>query len=154
MALLLRPRVGAVASRRRAALPWLASVCLAGSAAALVIAFAVTDRVPQHDNAELRPVLRPIPGTSNVRQAGAPNSADARFAPVDSTAVPDGDVVAERMADAARTIVALDPDDASYLRQDGEDSHIGEPLDPDDESAMAASGDVSHIGDYLDQLDE
>ena len=69
-------------------------------------------------------------------------------------AVPDGNVVAEFIPDAARTTVALDPDDASYLREDGEGSHIGEPLDPDDESAMAASGDVSHIGDYLDQLHE
>ena len=129
-------------------------VCLAGFAAALVIAFAVTGRVPPQDNSESRPDFRAIPSTSNLRQAGAPNAADAGFAPIDSVALSDGDVVAERMADAARNMAALDPDDASYLREDSHGSHIGEPLDPNDESAMPAGGDVLHIGDYLDPLDE
>ena len=120
----------------------------------LAIAFAVAGRAPQDDNSESRPVFGQTPGTSNLRQDGAPDSADARFAPVDPVAVPDGGVVVDSMSDAAGTTVALDPDDASYLREDGDGSHIGQRLDPDDESAMAASGDVSHIGDYLDQLDE
>lgn len=151
MALPPRPRVAPLASRRRPHLPWLALVCLAGFAVALVTALAVTGRVPEQDNAESRPVVRAIPDTSNHGQAGAPDFADA---PVDPVAVPDGDVAAVRMADAPRTTVALDPDDISYLRDDAEVSHIGEPLDPNDEWAITASEDVSHLGDYLDPLAE
>lgn len=66
----------------------------------------------------------------------------------------DGDVAAARMADAAWTTMALDPDDTSYRRDDGDVSHIGEPVDPDDQWAIPASADVLHIGDYLDPLAE
>ena len=119
----------------------------------LVTAFAVTGR-EQQDNSELRPALRTVPATSNGRQASTADSAAPPFGRADPPVVSGRDLVAERMVDASGIAVPLDPDDASYLSDDGEGSHIGEPLDPDDDSAMPASDDVSHIGDYLDPLDE
>lgn len=151
MALAPRLWVAPLASRRRPYRPWPALVCLAGFAVALVTASAVTGCVAEQDNAESPPAVRAIPGTSNHGQSGAPDSADA---PVDPVTMADGDVAAARMADAAWTTMALDPDDTSYRRDDGDVSHIGEPVDPDDQWAIPASADVLHIGDYLDPLAE
>ena len=128
-------------------------VCLAALVVGIVTAFLVSGGVPPQDNAERSPVVRAIPDTSTGWQVGPVDSADPLFAPVGPATVPAGDVLAERVADARRTSVPLDPDDASYRRGDGVFSHVGEPLDPDDDSAMPSSGDVSHIGDYLDPSD-
>lgn len=132
--------------------PWFSLVCLVVLAAGIAAAFLISGRAPPHESYE-PPAVRAIPRTPPGRQAGAATAPDPLFAPVDPAAVPD-DVVAERVVDAGRTRVPLDPDDASYRREDGVASHIGEPLDPDDELAVRASGVVSHIGDYLDAMDE
>ena len=129
-------------------LAWLV-VCVAALTAGIVTAFLVSGRVHPLENLE-PPVVREAPGTSTRRQAGTADSADPLLAPVNPVAVPDGDVMAERVADVDRTTGPLDPDDVSYLREDGAGSHIDGALDPDDESAMHASRAVSNIGDHLD----
>ena len=144
----------AVASRQRPYPPWFAAVCLAALATGIVAAFLVALRVPPQDNAEPPAAVRAVPGTSTAWQASASDSTDPLPAPADPAAGPGGDVVAEQSTSAARTTVPLDPDDASFLREDGAGSHIGEPLDPDGGSSLSASGEVSHIGYPLHLSDD
>ena len=154
MALLPGLRATAAVEGKQRSLPRLSLLCLAALATGVVAAVAVSTRVPPGDKPESPPVVRANPATSITPQAGATDSAGPLVFRREATAVPENDLAARRVADAGRTTVALHPDDASYLREDSQGRHIGEPLDPDDESAMPASGDVSHIGDYLDPLDD